>query len=190
MKRILCALLLCGLLCALLPAAFADGQVQTVTLNIPCNVTVDVGEHGKVYSIGTTYPGKTVGSFQVWPGTNVPFLITPDTGYAVSVLTLSGKDVREGLRYGVYSTVITRDETLLVRFEKSTTPTVTPTPSPWSTPVTTTPPWKVTPPYGPKTADESHVGIWAAALLVSAAPFPLLSRKLRVPRADKARKRS
>ena len=122
MKRILCALLLCGLLRALLPAAFADGQVQTVALNIPCTVTVDVGEHGKVYSTGTTYPGKTVGSFQVWPGTRVSFLITPDTGYVVNILLLSGRDVREGLRYGLYGTVIEHNETLVVRFEKSTTP--------------------------------------------------------------------
>ena len=122
MKRILCALLLCGLLRALLPAAFADGQVQTVALNIPCTVTVDVGEHGKVYSTGTTYPGKTVGSFQVWPGTRVSFLITPDTGYVVNILLLSGRDVREDLRYGLYGTVIEHNETLVVRFEKSTTP--------------------------------------------------------------------
>ena len=215
MKRILCALLLCGLLCALLPAAFADGQVQTVTLNIPCTVTVDVGEHGKVYSTGTTYPGKTVGSFQVWPGTRVSFLITPDTGYVVNVLTLSGKDVREGLRYGLYGTVIEHSETLVVRFIKSATPptptptasptpvpTSTPTsspiptfspastPSPWATPVPTTPPWQVPPPYGPKTGDESTVGTWATLMLVSTACFLLLSRKKHTPHTDHAQKRN
>lgn len=206
MKRILCALLLCGLLCALLPAAFADGQVQTVTLDIPCTVTVDVGEHGKVYSTGTTYPGKTVGSFQVWPGTRVSFLITPDTDYVVNVLTLSGRDVRDGLRYGLYGTVIEHSETLVVRFEEdqspspTSSPTPTPgpiptlwptsTPSPWTTPVPTTPPWQVTPPYGPKTGDENTVGTWAALLLVSAAALLVLSRKIHKPHTDQAQKRN
>ena len=199
MKRILCTLLLCGLFCAMLPAALANGQVQTVTLNIPCTVTVDVGEHGKVYSTGTTYPGNTVGSCQVWPGTNVPFLITPDTGYAVSVLTLSGQDVREGLRYGLYGTVIEHSETLVVRFIKSatpptptptasptpvptSTPTSTPiptfspasTPSPWAVPVPTTPPWQVPPPYGPKTGDDAHSLLWgilALSALIGAGCF-------------------
>ena len=206
LKRILCALLLCGLLCALLPAAFADGQVQTVTLDIPCTVTVDVGEHGKVYSAGTTYPGKTVGSFQVWPGTRVSFLITPDTDYVVNVLTLSGRDVRDGLRYGLYGTVIEHSETLVVRFEEdqspspTSSPTPTPgpiptlwptsTPSPWTTPVPTTPPWQVTPPYGPKTGDENTVGTWAALLLVSAAALLVLSRKIHKPHTDQAQKRN
>ena len=159
MKRILCALLLCSLLCALMPDAFADG-VQQVSLSIPCTVTVDVGEHGKVYSTGTTWTGPDIGSFQVWPGTRVSFLITPDAGYVVNVLTLSGTDVREGLRYGLYGTVIEHNETLVVRFGKPASPSPTPTPSPiptlwptstpspWTTPVPTTPPWQVTPPYG------------------------------------------
>ena len=187
MKRILCALLLCGLLCALLPAAFADGQVQTVTLSIPCTVTVDVGEHGKVYSNSTTFTGPTVDSFQVWPGTRLSFLITPDKGYVVDVLTLSGADVRESLRYGVYSTVVNHDETLLVRFVKSTTPpspspttptTSTPS-SPYTTPVpqTTVPSWQKTAPYGPKTGDESAVGTWAALLVLSGAALLVLPRK-------------
>ena len=114
-------LLLCSLLCALMPDAFADG-VQQVSLSIPCTVTVDVGEHGKVYSNSTTWTGPDIGSFQVWPGTRVSFLITPDTGYVVDVLTLSGTDVREGLRYGLYGTVIEHSETLVVRFEKRTAP--------------------------------------------------------------------
>ena len=202
MKKILCALLLCGLLCALLPAAFADGQVQTVTLNIPCTVTVDVGEHGKVYSNSTTWTGPDIGSFQVWPGTRVSFLITPDAGYVVDVLTLSGTDVREGLRYGLYGTVIEHNETLVVRFEKPASPSPTPTPSPiptlwptstpspWTTPVPTTPPWQVTPPYGPKTGDENTVGTWATLLLVSAAALLVLSRKIHKPHTDQAQKRN
>lgn len=189
MKRILCALLLCGLLCALAPAAFADG-VQQVSLSIPCTVTVDVGEHGKVSSNSTTWIGPSIGSFQVWPGTRVSFLITPDTGYVVNVLLLSGRDVREGLRYGVYGTVIEHNETLVVRFEKSSTPTPWPTstPSPWTTPVPTTPPWQVTPPYGPKTGDENTVGTWATLLLVSAAALLVLSRKIHKPHTDQAQK--
>ena len=269
MKRILCALLLICVLAALTPAALADGQVQKVSLSIPCIVTVDVGEHGKVYSNGTTWTGPTVGSFQVWPGTRVSFLITPDTGYVVDVLTLSGADVRAGLRYGLYSTIVEHNETLVVRFEKSVTPTPTPTPTtspsptpttsptptpttsptptpttsptptpttsptptpttsptptpttsptptpttspsptpapstsptpspspwikptprptvtpyPWITPTPTTPPWQVTPPYGPKTGDESAVSTWSALLLVSAAALIVLSRKSKKP---------
>ena len=214
MKRILCTLLLCGLLRALLPAAFADGQVQTVTLNIPCTVTMDVGGHGKVYSTGTTCTGPGVDSFQVWPGTRASFLITPDTGYVVNVLTLSGKDVREGLRYGLYSTVVNRSETLVVRFEKSVPPTVTPTPTvtpaptvtptptvtpmprpavspyPWTTPVPTTPPWQMPAPYGPKTSDESQVGTWMALLLISAASLLPLSRKTHLLYTDQVQKRN
>ena len=203
MKRILCTLLLCGLLCALAPAAFADG-VQQVSFSIPCTVTVDVGEHGKVCSNSTTWIGPSIGSFQVWPGTRVSFLITPDTGYVVNVLLLSGRDVREGLRYGLYGTVIEHNETLVVRFEEdpsplptsSPTPTPSPiptlwptsTPSPWTTPVPTTPPWQVTPPYGPKTGDENTVGTWATLLLVSAAALLVLSRKNHKPHTDQAQK--
>ncbi len=203
MKRILCTLLLCGLLCALAPAAFADG-VQQVSFSIPCTVTVDVGEHGKVCSNSTTWIGPDIGSFQVWPGTRVSFLITPDTGYVVNVLLLSGRDVREGLRYGLYGTVIEHNETLVVRFEEdpspsptsSPTPTPSPiptlwptsTPSPWTTPVPTTPPWQVTPPYGPKTGDENTVGTWATLLLVSAAALLVLSRKNHKPHTDQAQK--
>ncbi len=190
MKRILCALLLCSLLCALTPAAFADG-VQQVSLSIPCTVTVDVGEHGKVYANSTTWTGKIVGSFQVWPGTRVSFLITPDAGYVVNVLTLSGADVREGLRYGLYGTVVEHNETLVVRFEKSSTPTPWPTstPYPWTAPIPTAPSWQVTAPYGPKTGDESTVGAWAALLLVSAAGVIVLSQKVGEPRTAHARKR-
>ena len=202
MKKKLCALLLCGLLCALAPAAFADGQVQTVSLSIPCTVTVDVGEYGKVYSNSTTWIGPSIGSFQVWPGTRVSFLITPDAGYVVDVLTLSGTDVREGLRYGLYGTVIEHNETLVVRFGKPASPSPTPTPSPiptlwptstpspWTTPVPTTPPWQVTPPYGPKTGDENTVGTWATLLLVSAAALLVLSRKIHKPHTDQAQKRN
>ena len=204
MKRILCTLLLCGLLCALAPAAFADG-VQQVSFSIPCTVTVDVGEHGKVCSNSTTWIGPDIGSFQVWPGTRVSFLITPDTGYVVNVLLLSGRDVREGLRYGLYGTVIEHNETLVVRYEEdpspsptsSPTPTPSPiptlwptsTPSPWTTPIPTTPSWQVTAPYGPKTGDESTVGAWAALLLVSAAGVIVLSQKVGEPRTAHARKR-
>ena len=190
MKRILCALLRCSLLCALMPGAFADG-VQQVSLSIPCTVTVDVGEYGKVYSNSTTWIGPSIGSFQVWPGTRVSFLITPDAGYVVNVLTLSGADVREGLRYGLYGTVVEHNEALVVRFEKSSTPTPWPTstPYPWTTPVPTTPSWQVTAPYGPKTGDESTVGAGAALLLVSAAGVIVLSQKVGEPRTAHARKR-
>ncbi len=190
MKRILCALLLCSLLCALMPDAFADG-VQQVSLSIPCTVTVDVGEHGKVYSNSTTWIGPSIGSFQVWPGTRVSFLITPDTGYVVNVLTLSGADVRESLCYGLYGTVVEHNEALVVRFEKSSTPTPWPTstPYPWTTPIPTTPSWQVTAPYGPKTGDESTVGAWAALLLVSTAGVIVLSQKVGEPRTAHARKR-
>lgn len=183
MKRILCTLLLCGLLCALTPATYADG-VQQVSLSIPCTVTVDVGEHGKVYSNSTTWIGPSIGSFQVWPGTRVSFLITPDTGYVVNVLLLSGTDVREGLRDGLYGTVIEHNETLVVRFGKPASPSPTPTPVP------TTPPWQVTPPYGPKTGDENTVGTWATLLLVSAAALLVLSRKIHKPHTDQAQKRN
>ena len=185
-KRILCVLLLAVLLAVLTVPALAatPAQTQKVALSIPCTVTVDVGEHGKVFAKGTTYTGPTVGSFQVWPGTRVSFQITPDDGYVVEVLTLSGADVREGLRYGLYSAVIEHDETLLVRFEKGPSPTPSPTPSesptpstsptpiptyyPWPTPVPTVPSWQVTPPYGPKTGDVGNVDAWAALLFAAA----------------------
>ena len=183
-NRILCVLLLIGLLGALTAPALAatPAQVQKVSLSIPCTVTVDVGEHGKVYSNSTTFTGPTVGHFQVWPGTRVSFLITPDSGYVVNVLMLSGADVREGLRYGLYSNVIEHDETLLVRFTKSVSPSpspdasptpapgVSPTPRPYvtPTPVPTIPSWQVTPPLSPKTGDVASVSTWAALLFAAA----------------------
>ena len=191
MNRILCALLLVTLLCALMPAAFADG-VQHVSLSIPCTVTVDVGEHGRVYANSTTWTGPAIGSFQVWPGTRVSFLITPNTGYVVDVLTLSGADVREGLRYGVYSTVVNHDETLTVRFLKSTTPTPIPTqyPYPTTTPQPTVPSWQTSAPYAPKTGDECTAGTWTALFLLSAAAMTALwpkAKRLRTALAKRHR---
>ncbi|MBQ9686358.1 MAG: hypothetical protein IJV41_07450 [Oscillospiraceae bacterium] len=153
MKRILCALLLCFVLCALTPSAFADTppQVQTVSLGIPCTVTVDVGRYGKVYANGKTYTGPTVGSFKVEPGTRVSFVISPNAGYAVSTLTLNGTDVLSQLRNGVYTVTVDRDETLLVRFVKGTSPTP-----------------GTNPPNSPKTGDEAALGRWLALLALSA----------------------
>ena len=163
-------------------------------------MTVDVGEHGKVCSNSTTYTGKTVGSFQVWPGTLVSFLITPDTCYVVDVLTLSGADVSEKLRYGVYSTGVNHIETLVVRFVKSTTPPTpapetSPTPIPFPswypnptiTPQTTVPSWQVPAPYGPKTGNASTVGTCTALLFLSAAAMIVLSQFRKAPSNNRKR---
>ena len=161
MKRILCALLLLCLLLAVTPPAFADSgpQVQKLTIAIPCTVTVDVGKYGKVAVGGVTYTGATVKSFQVEPGTSVTFLITPSSGYTVSVLTLSGKSVLSDLHNGVYRVTINHDETLVVRFVKGTSPT----------------------PNSPKTADMAQPGLWSAMALASLGGLGcvVLSRKKR-----------
>ena len=156
MKRILCVLLLCALLAALSVPAYADtpSQVQTVSLGVPCTVTVDVGRYGKVYTNGKTYTGPVVGSFQVEPGTRVSFVVSPNAGYAASTLTLSL------LQNGVYTVTVDRDETLLVRFTKSTNPT------PGGNPSNSPTPGK--PSNRPKTGDEAAPGRWMALLAVSA----------------------
>ena len=177
-KRILCALLLCALLMALSVPAFAAAppQVQTVSLGIPCTVTVDVGKHGRVSVGGTTYTGASIRAFKVDPGTKLAFVITPDKGYSVSVLTLTGEDVLDRLLDGELDVAVLRDETLLVRFARDTSPSPTPTPTPTLTPTPTqkpapTPTPAPTPrrfPFGPKTGDESAVSLWAALAAVSA----------------------
>ena len=157
-KRILCALLLGALLMALSVPAFADAplQVQTVSLGIPCTVTVDVGKYGRVSVGGTAYTGADVGTFKVDPGTLVTFEITPNSGYRVSVLTLSGTDVLSQMSGRQYSVTVEHDETLVVRFVRGVLPSPTPTPKPGSTP------------KGPKTGDESAVSLWSALLAASA----------------------
>ena len=191
------------LLCALAPASAVYGQEQRLSLGIPCTLTVDVGSHGKVTRNRTIYTGAVVGSFQVEPGTLVSFQINPDSGYGVSLLTLSGKDVLFGLYNGVYSITVNEDETLVVRFSKAAkpdpTPTATATPTPTATPTSrtgTTPdpnrggstPFggsdnpggnvlSSNPFLGPITGDESAAAFWFAVLVVSMLTIVIVTRK-------------
>ena len=169
-KRILCVLLLSVLLATLTAPALAatPAQTQKVTLAIPCTVTVDVGEHGSLSADGRTWTGAVVDAFRVWPGTELSFRIAPASGYTVSSLTLSGTNVLSELEKGVYSVRIDHDETLVVRFTKGASPTPTPKPV-----------W----PFGPKTGDESRVGLWTAVLILSAGAVLVTCRVIRRHRA-------
>lgn len=71
--------------------AFAESGSTTLTTTIPCTVTLQVGEHGKVTVDGTDYTGNA--SFQRDADTAVTYTFTPNGLYSVDKVIYNGTEV-------------------------------------------------------------------------------------------------
>mgnify|MGYP004448311097 CR=1 FL=1 len=103
----------------LLPAmsvtALAAGDSTTLTATIPCTITLQVGDHGKVTVGSTDYTGDT--SFQEEAGIAVTYTFTPSTLYKVDKVIYNGTDVTDLLADNEYTApALTGNASLSVTF--------------------------------------------------------------------------
>lgn len=96
--------------------AFADSGSTTLTTTIPCTVTLQVGDHGKVTVDGTDYTGNA--SFQRDAGTVVTYTFTPNTLYSVDKVIYNGAEVTSELSGNTYTApALTGNAALSVSFK-------------------------------------------------------------------------
>lgn len=96
--------------------AFADSGSTTLTTTIPCTVTLQVGDHGKVTVDGTDYTGNA--SFQRDAGTVVTYTFTPNSLYSVDKVIYNGVEVTDELSGNSYTApALTGNATLEVSFK-------------------------------------------------------------------------
>ena len=90
------------LISAMSVSAFAaDGGSTTLTTTIPCTVTLQVGDHGKVTVNSTDYTGNA--SFTAAVGTALTYTFTPNTLYKVDKVIYNGTDVTGELSGNAYT---------------------------------------------------------------------------------------
>lgn len=96
--------------------AFADSGSTTLTTTVPCTVTLQVGDHGKVTVDGTDYTGNA--SFQRDPGTVVTYTFTPNSLYSVDKVIYNGVEVTGELSGNTYTApALTGNAALSVSFK-------------------------------------------------------------------------
>ncbi len=97
--------------------AFADsGGTTTLTTTIPCTVTLQVGDHGKVTVDGTDYTGN--GSFQRDAGTAVTYTFDPNGLYSVDKVIYDGTEVTSELSGNTWTApALTGNAALSVSFK-------------------------------------------------------------------------
>ena len=96
--------------------AFAESGSTTLTTTIPCTVTLQVGEHGKVTVDGTDYTGNT--SFQRDAGTAVTYTFTPSGLYSVDKVVYNGTEVTSELSGNTWTApALTGNAALSVSFK-------------------------------------------------------------------------
>ena len=96
--------------------AFAEGGNTTLTTTIPCMVTLQVGDHGKVTVDGTDYTGNA--SFQRDAGTVVTYTFTPNGLYSVDKVIYNGTEVTGDLSGNTYTApALTGNAALSVSFK-------------------------------------------------------------------------
>lgn len=81
--------------------ASAAGGSTTLTVTIPCTVTVQAGDHGKVTVNSTDYIGN--GTFTAEGGEVFTYIFTPDVLYQVERVFYNGEDVSEELNGNTYT---------------------------------------------------------------------------------------
>ncbi len=95
--------------------AFAANDTTIMTLNIPCTVSMQIGEHGKVTMDSTDYIGNS--SFQKAVGEAVSYTFKPDTLYAIDKVIYNGTDVTAELSGSTYTApALDGNKTLQVSF--------------------------------------------------------------------------
>lgn len=96
--------------------AFAESGSTTLTTTVPCTVTLQVGDHGKVTVDGTDYTGNA--SFQRDAGTVVTYTFTPNGLYSVDKVIYNGVEVTDELSGNSYTApALTGSATLGVSFK-------------------------------------------------------------------------
>ncbi|MCI5568767.1 MAG: InlB B-repeat-containing protein [Lachnospiraceae bacterium] len=96
--------------------AFAESGSTTLTTTVPCTVTLQVGDHGKVTVDGTDYTGNT--SFQRDAGTAVTYTFTPNGLYSVDKVIYNGTEVTGELSGNTWSApALTGNAALSVSFK-------------------------------------------------------------------------
>ena len=156
MKRMIGILMLILALSSALPSkAYADSSgTQHITVSIPCTVTLSIGEHGAVQVNGKTYTGNA--SIQAPVGTALTYIITPDSGYRISMVTYNGVNVTSAVKISRYTAAALNDNaTVTVVFAKLTSSS------------------------SPRTGDDSRFGLWIAFMCVSGIGLISLRRRER-----------
>ena len=96
--------------------AFADSGSTTLTTTIPCTVTLQVGDHGKVTVDGTDYTGNA--SFQRNAGTVVTYTFDPNGLYSVDKVIYDGTEVTSELSGNTWTApALTGNAALSVSFK-------------------------------------------------------------------------
>ena len=96
--------------------AFADSGSTTLTTTIPCTVTLQVGDHGKVTVDGTDYTGNA--SFQRNAGTAVTYTFDPNGLYSVDKVIYDGTEVTSELSGNTWTApALTGNAALSVSFK-------------------------------------------------------------------------
>lgn len=97
--------------------AFADSSGSTtLTATIPCTVTLQVGDHGKVTVDGTDYTGNA--SFQRDAGTAVTYTFDPNGLYSVDKVIYDGTEVTSELSGNTWTApALTGNAALSVSFK-------------------------------------------------------------------------
>lgn len=96
--------------------AFADSGNTTLTATIPCTVTLQVGDHGKVTVDGTDYTGNA--GFQRDVGTAVTYTFTPNGLYRVDKVIYNGTEVTSELSGNTWTApALTGNAALSVSFK-------------------------------------------------------------------------
>ena len=104
------------LLSAFSVTAFAESGSTTLTTTIPCTVTLQVGDHGKVTVDGTDYTGNA--SFQRDAGTAVTYTFTPNGLYSVDKVIYNGAEVTSELSGNTWTApALTGNAALSVSFK-------------------------------------------------------------------------
>ena len=94
----------------------ADGGNTTLTTTIPCTVTLQVGDHGKVTVNSTDYTGNA--GFTAAVGTALTYTFTPNTLYKVDKVIYNGSDVTGELSGNAYTApALAGNATLSVSFK-------------------------------------------------------------------------
>ncbi|MCQ2549263.1 MAG: InlB B-repeat-containing protein [Lachnospiraceae bacterium] len=105
------------LISAMSVTAFAaEGGNTTLTAQIPCTVTLQVGDHGKVTVNSTDYTGNA--GFTAAVGTALTYTFTPNTLYKVDKVIYNGTDVTGELSGNTYTApALAGNATLSVSFK-------------------------------------------------------------------------
>ena len=96
--------------------ALAESGSTTLTTTIPCTVTLQVGDHGKVTVDGTDYTGNA--SFQRNAGTAVTYTFDPNGLYSVDKVIYDGTEVTSELSGNTWTApALTGNAALSVSFK-------------------------------------------------------------------------